>query len=227
VRRDKELGALTEALPLVALGTIAASLAGQADNALLVKLGARAHGFGQGAHFVAQLCTLANSPAMDRALCTLAAIDTTSEDDARWDRMVTRWRQTVTWYCQTTRDHSLTAFLHFTALADAVDLPEDAAGRVTMLTIHSAKGQEWPLVFLIGVEDDQFPIWHAEAPDAVEEERRVFYVGMTRAQRRLCLLWSSRINGYQKEPSRFLADLPGDLMKHRGRRLEILRHMSR
>jgi len=79
---------------------------------------------------------------------------------------------------------------------------------VVLSTLHSAKGLEWQTVFLIGLSDGLLPINYAKTPAAVDEERRLFYVGITRARRRLLLSWS-RIGprGQQREPSRFLQEL--------------------
>lgn len=219
LRRDKELAALTEVLPLVALGTVAAGLPLTADNALLVSIGARAVRFGQGRAVLDHLRHEHCGATVDAALGALAAVNgAVSPDDAAWDTLVTQWQEVLSGYCRTAEDRSLTAFLHFAALADAADLLRDDGGRVTLMTIHSAKGKEWPLVFVIGMEDGHLPDWRADTPEEIEEERRVLYVGMTRAKRRLCLSWSARINGYRKGPSRFLAELPDGLVTHRGRR---------
>jgi superfamily I DNA/RNA helicase/DNA polymerase III epsilon subunit-like protein len=219
LRRDKELGALTEALPLVALGTLAAGLPLTADNALLTAIGARAVRFGHGVELLDCLRKEQGATAIAAALAALAASDgAVTPDDAAWDDLISRWQEVVAGYCRTAQDRTLTAFLHFAALADAADLLGDDGGRVTMMTMHSAKGDEWPLVFLIGLEDGHLPDWRAATRAAIEEERRVLYVGMTRAKRRLCLSWAARINGHRKVRSRFLAELSNGLVAHRGRR---------
>jgi DNA helicase-2/ATP-dependent DNA helicase PcrA len=104
-----------------------------------------------------------------------------------------------------------------TSLKDFVaDLAERAAAQhepaveaVTLATLHSAKGLEWPVVFLVGLAEGLLPISYASAPTEVEEERRLLYVGVTRARDRLRLSWSatgaSRMG--ERTPSRFLADL--------------------
>jgi DNA helicase-2/ATP-dependent DNA helicase PcrA len=79
---------------------------------------------------------------------------------------------------------------------------------VVLSTLHSAKGLEWQTVFLVGLSEGLLPINYAKTPAAIDEERRLFYVGITRARRRLLLSWS-RIGprGQQREPSRFLQEL--------------------
>jgi len=85
---------------------------------------------------------------------------------------------------------------------------------VTLMTLHSAKGLEFPAVFLTGLEEGVFP--HARSmnePEEIEEERRLCYVGVTRAKERLTLSWAlhRRIHGYGVgEPSRFLREMPED-----------------
>jgi superfamily I DNA/RNA helicase/DNA polymerase III epsilon subunit-like protein len=224
LRRDKERGALAEALPLVALGTVAAGLPLTADNALLVEFGARAIRFGQGSPLLDQLRTTCGASIIEPCLMIVLNVDgEPTNDDVRWNKMLARWREAIAGYCRTTIDQSLTAFLHFAALADAADLLTDEGGRVTMMTIHSAKGNEWPLVFLIGLEDGQLPDWRANDPAEVEEERRVLYVGMTRAQRRLCLSWAADVDERSKLPSRVLCELPGGLVTYRGLRVDSQR----
>jgi len=81
---------------------------------------------------------------------------------------------------------------------------------VTLATLHAAKGLEWDAVFLAGLQDGSVPFTYATTPEAVEEERRLLYVGITRARKRLTLSWSlARNPGGQarRKPSRFLAGL--------------------
>ena len=104
------------------------------------------------------------------------------------------------------------AFLDSVALMSDVDELKDAETRVTLMTLHSAKGLEFPVVFLTGLEEGVFP--HARSmndPEEIEEERRLCYVGLTRARERLYLSYAvhRRIHGYGVgEPSRFLREMP-------------------
>ncbi len=86
---------------------------------------------------------------------------------------------------------------------------EPTMSAVTLATLHSAKGLEWDTVYLIGLSDGFVPITYAKTPEAIDEERRLLYVGVTRARRRLHLSWSSGGGGRggARRPSRFLAEL--------------------
>lgn len=114
------------------------------------------------------------------------------------------------------RGERLREFLDRAALvADTDDLADNA--RVTLMTVHSAKGLEFPLVFVAGLEEGLFP--HARAAyddDDLEEERRLFYVAVTRAKRQLYLTHAERRRVYGEEtltdPSRFLEEIPEDLL---------------
>jgi DNA helicase-2/ATP-dependent DNA helicase PcrA len=109
---------------------------------------------------------------------------------------------------------ALTGFLDQVALVSDVDELKDGARGVTLMTLHAAKGLEFPVVFLTGMEEGVFP--HARSLDAtadIEEERRLCYVGLTRAQKRLFLSFAlhRRLHGYEQgEPSRFLAEIAED-----------------
>ncbi len=116
---------------------------------------------------------------------------------------------------------SLQAFLERVSLvADADQLPDDGQGVVTLMTLHTAKGLEFPVVFLTGWEDGQFPHLRALGdPKELAEERRLAYVGITRARERLYLtramLRSSWGNPLTNPPSRFLAEIPEELIHWR------------
>ncbi len=107
---------------------------------------------------------------------------------------------------------TLEAFLDSIALVADTDELDATAGGVTLMTLHSAKGLEFPVVFLTGLEEGVFP--HSRSmlePEELEEERRLCYVGITRARQRLLLSYAlhRRIQGYGvAEPSRFLLEIP-------------------
>ena len=117
-------------------------------------------------------------------------------------------------FTHTAAEPTLDGFLDGVALMSDVDELKDAEARVTLMTLHSAKGLEFTAVFLTGLEEGVFP--HARSmnePEEIEEERRLCYVGVTRAKERLTLSWAlhRRIHGYGVgEPSRFLREMPED-----------------
>ncbi len=86
---------------------------------------------------------------------------------------------------------------------------EPTQSAVTLATLHSAKGLEWDRVFIVGVSEGLLPIQFAKDEAEIDEERRLLYVGITRARRELAISWASsqRGRGGQRRPSRFLADL--------------------
>ncbi len=112
-------------------------------------------------------------------------------------------------------------FLETVALvADSDDLDGDGT-RVSLMTLHTAKGLEFPAVFVVGLEDGIFPhLRSLGEPADLEEERRLFYVGITRARRHLNLshAWSRTIFGRTQQgmPSRFLGEVPSELVKDVG-----------
>jgi DNA helicase-2/ATP-dependent DNA helicase PcrA len=118
-------------------------------------------------------------------------------------------------------DGSLADFLEQVALvADADEIPDNEDGRggvVTLMTLHTAKGLEFPVVFLTGLEDGVFPHMRSlTEPKELEEERRLAYVGITRAKRRLYLSRSMQRSTYgapsYNPPSRFLDEVPEHLV---------------
>jgi DNA helicase-2/ATP-dependent DNA helicase PcrA len=113
---------------------------------------------------------------------------------------------------------SLALFLDQVALVSDVDQAELRDDRVSLMTAHSAKGLEFPVVFLVGMEEGIFP-HHASTRDerSVEEERRLCYVGMTRAMERLTLCWAQERRRFGSRtygvPSRFLREIPARLVE--------------
>ncbi len=113
----------------------------------------------------------------------------------------------------------LEGFLSTAALSSDADTKDIAADRVTLMTLHSSKGLEFPVVFLVGMEQGLFPSYRSlEDPSALEEERRLCYVGITRAKEKLFLSHASerRVWGGMREPavpSIFLSELPEGLLQ--------------
>jgi len=149
--------------------------------------------------------------------------DGSQEGEERWEN-VQELRSVARQYDVESPEGGLAGFLEGVALVSEVDNYEERVDAVTLLTLHSAKGLEFPVVFIVGLEEGLLP--HArsidngyERPEELEEERRLCYVGITRAMQRLYLvhafrrtLWGS---SQVRDPSRFLADIPPQLIKGR------------
>jgi DNA helicase-2/ATP-dependent DNA helicase PcrA len=123
---------------------------------------------------------------------------------------------------------ALPAFLEEVALVSDTDELDAQTDAVTLLTLHTAKGLEFEVVFIVGMEEGICP--HSRSmdnPDAMEEERRLCYVGLTRAKRNLYLLRTFRRTLYGssdvRDPSRFLLDIPSHLMEGNGVRGSLAR----
>jgi DNA helicase-2/ATP-dependent DNA helicase PcrA len=117
----------------------------------------------------------------------------------------------------------LEVFLEATALVSDIDEWDEGAGAVTLMTLHTAKGLEFPVVFIVGMEDGVFPHMRSLGdPDELEEERRLAYVGITRAQDKLYLTsaWNRMLFGGSSynPPSRFLQEVPEALVEKAGKR---------
>ncbi len=146
------------------------------------------------------------------------------EQDAadRWANVL-ELRGTAQSYAHMPHEAQLPTFLEEVALVADVDALKDDRDAITCITLHQAKGLEFPAVFLLGLEDGLLP--HARSLDdraALEEERRLFYVGATRAKQRLYLLYAARRatygRGQMSPPSRFLVDIPKELLHTMPRR---------
>ena len=114
---------------------------------------------------------------------------------------------------------TLSGFLELITLVADVDNMDDKSDVVTLMTLHSAKGLEFPIVFMAGVEEGSLPHQRAFADEAeLEEERRLCYVGLTRAKERASLSHARtrRIHGLEdyRMPSRFIQEIPPDLINH-------------
>ncbi len=142
--------------------------------------------------------------------------DGSEEGEERWANLL-ELRLVTTRYDDLAPDDALDRLLEETALVADQDSYEGDADAVTLITLHAAKGLEFPVVFIAGLEEGLFP--HSRALDdekELEEERRLAYVGITRAKRRLYLSHAWRRAtwgmGQASVPSRFLLEIPAELM---------------
>jgi DNA helicase-2/ATP-dependent DNA helicase PcrA len=145
--------------------------------------------------------------------------DGSQEGQDRWDN-VEELRKLAYDYAE----RGLEVFLENLALVSDQDtLPNDAATAPTLLTLHAAKGLEFKVVFIIGLDEGLLP--HSRSKDDAEEmaeERRLFYVGLTRAKDRVQLVRAHQRSTYgsfeHQDPSQFLEDIPEDLLLRQGQR---------
>jgi DNA helicase-2/ATP-dependent DNA helicase PcrA len=142
--------------------------------------------------------------------------DGTDEGEERWTNLL-ELRNHAAEFDELAVPEGLERFLEEVALVSDQDTLEDRPERVTLITLHAAKGLEFPIVFIVGMEEGLLPHKRAlEDERELEEERRLTYVGMTRAKDRLYLVHARHRStwgvGAATEPSRFLAELPEELM---------------
>ena len=143
--------------------------------------------------------------------------DGNDRPEERWENVMA-YRAIAQEFNAETPPDGLGSLLERTALVSQVDDLEDAEDSITLITLHQAKGLEYPVVFMVGMEEGLLP--HSRSLDSeeqTEEERRLCYVGMTRAEKRLYLLRAFRrgFRGNTGGPavaSRFLREIPADLV---------------
>jgi DNA helicase-2/ATP-dependent DNA helicase PcrA len=145
--------------------------------------------------------------------------DGSEEGEERWEN-IQELRTVAQDYAGLALNVALTTFLEDVALVSDVDNLREETDAVTLLTLHMAKGLEFDTVFIVGLEEGILPHSRSlEEPDDMEEERRLCYVGMTRAKRRLYLIHTFRRarfgNQSTSQPSRFLRDIPAHLVRGR------------
>ena len=142
------------------------------------------------------------------------------DGEERWDNIL-ELRTVAKQYQDLKPQEGLAAFLEGVALVSDVDGLDESVGAVTLITLHQAKGLEFPVVFIVGMEDGILPHFKSfDDPDQMEEERRLCYVGITRGKQRVylvrafrrSLMGSSTVN----LPSRFLKDIPRHLISGGG-----------
>jgi DNA helicase-2/ATP-dependent DNA helicase PcrA len=142
------------------------------------------------------------------------------DGEERWENVM-ELRNVTREYDELAPEEAITAFLEKVSLMSDIDELNEKAEAVTLITLHQAKGLEFPVVFIVGLEEGILPHRKSfDGPDQMEEERRLCYVGVTRAKQRLYLLRSYRRNLYggstANPPSRFLKNISPYLVRTRG-----------
>jgi DNA helicase-2/ATP-dependent DNA helicase PcrA len=149
-----------------------------------------------------------------------AYIKSLTDDEDRWENIL-ELRSVAKQYSDFEPEEALSAFLEGITLVSDVDGLDDVVDAVTLITLHQAKGLEYPVVFMVGMEEGILPhIRSFDDPAQMEEERRLCYVGITRAKKKVYLLRAFRRNlmgaSTLNTPSRFLKDIPTNLVKNSG-----------
>ena len=139
-----------------------------------------------------------------------------STEDRDWEARRARFMNGVLHFETTNVERHLTNFLDYQKLINNADEVEIETDKITLMTLHAAKGTEFPAVIILGLEDGTFPIRRPDQPlSELEEERRLFYVGMTRAQERLYLTSVvRRKSDFERGSSMFLREIPSNLIEH-------------
>jgi hypothetical protein len=204
IGRHRRSTLLTEELPLVA-ASIAVQGRTDPDNRLLQIAGRRALLLGQGMEPALAADCLRMPGTLALAIPALDDIELVADpEDAHWERIEQQWIESVGLYEAAHDDQSLPGFVRWFELAVSTDIEHADGNRVAMMSIHAAKGREWPVVIMLGTEDDQYVF--PSDPDE-DEARRHFYVGMTRAKDLLIITNAHHVSDEERKPSRFLADI--------------------
>jgi DNA helicase II / ATP-dependent DNA helicase PcrA len=141
------------------------------------------------------------------------------QGEERWETVM-ELRTVAEQFRNETPPEGLSAFLEQVALIADVDGYDESTAAVTLITLHQAKGLEFPIVFIVGMEEGLLPHFRSlDDPTQMEEERRLAYVGITRAKKRVYLVRAFRRNlmgrSASSAPSRFLNDIPSYLVDNK------------
>jgi DNA helicase-2/ATP-dependent DNA helicase PcrA len=142
----------------------------------------------------------------------------TADGEERWENVL-ELRTVARQYADFEQEEGLLNFLEGVTLVSDIDSYDESEGAVTLITLHQAKGLEFPIVFIIGLEEGILPHFRSfDDPAQMEEERRLCYVGVTRAKKRVYLVRAFRRNlmgsSTTNKPSRFLKDVPSHLVEN-------------
>jgi len=216
-RRQKELESLVEYLPLVAIADASRGEQAQGEHGMLREAARRVVGRWRARRAIQRLSEALPNPLGFEASRHLAALEreppTPSVSDHRWDSLRREWEERADLFASLSRDASLPAFLDYLATATGEDAYRPDEDVVTLMSLHNAKGKEFPAVIIVGVEEGEIPYWTAQGAERLAEERRVLYVGMTRAREWLALTSVRGEGERRRNPSRFLSGVPTRLIR--------------
>jgi DNA polymerase III epsilon subunit family exonuclease len=218
-----ERRSLPEALPLIAMGILEKNAAMEKENIAFYNAAVRYLRHRSTSQKAIELFPIAHLEAAEEeeAIDFLDMVKGTelpdTKDDMDWNATKARLQNIVLDFELSSYDKSLGAFLNYASLftnADNTD-EEEYKDKVTMMTAHSAKGTEFPVVIMIGMEQGNFPLTRPDqTEEELEEERRLCYVGMTRAKNKLYMTSvRRRYSDIEKTPSQFIWEIQPDLIK--------------
>ncbi|MCG9133475.1 UvrD-helicase domain-containing protein [Candidatus Poribacteria bacterium] len=133
-------------------------------------------------------------------------------EDVEWRQRRVQFMNAVVQFESVSDEHQLTNFLDYQKLLTNIDELDDKTEQLTLMTLHAAKGTEFPVVIILGMEEGSFPMWKQNiTEEEIEEERRLFYVGMTRAQNQLYLSTTVyRTGDRDRATSMFVREIPSN-----------------
>ena len=216
----REIKSLTELLPLVGVGILAKTEASESKDASKADTVTETEAFLNAAKRFIQTH---NVGLPDRF--PLEASGATTYMEELQDAVIPEFPEDIEWRQRRIQfmnaafhfesmgfGHKLTDFLDYQKLLTNVDELDDTTEQLTLMTLHAAKGTEFPVVIIIGMEEGSFPMWRQNlTEEALEEERRLFYVGMTRAQSQLYLSSVTyRFGDRDRAASIFVQEIPSD-----------------
>ncbi len=219
----REVKSLTELLPLVGIGILAKIEASQSEvaskeetltetNAFLntAKRFVKAHDAGLPDRFPLDAAAAAQATAYMEELQDASPPE--FPEDLAWQQRRIQFMNAVLHFELMSDTNRLTDFLDYQKLLTNVDELDDTSEQLTLMTLHAAKGTEFPVVIIIGMEEGSFPMRRQNTTEAeLEEERRLFYVGMTRAQAQLYLSSVTyRFGDRDRGVSLFVREIPSN-----------------
>ena len=218
----REVKSLTELLPLVGLGILAKTEGSRREAATKDTL-TETDVFLNAAKRFVQTHTVVLPDRLP--LEAAEAAEVTAYIEELQDTAVPEFREDIEWrqrriqfmnaaihFESVNDEHQLTNFLDYQKLLTNIDELDDKTEQLTLMTLHAAKGTEFPIVIILGMEEGSFPMWRQNITEAeIEEERRLFYVGMTRAQNQLYLSTTVyRTGDRDRGASMFVREVPSN-----------------
>jgi DNA polymerase III epsilon subunit-like protein len=219
----REVKSLTELLPLVGLGILAKTEASQREvsgtkdtltetdvylNA--AKRFVQTHNLVLPDRLPLEAAEAAEATAYTEELRDTAVPE--FREDVEWRQRRVQFMNAVVQFESVSDEHQLTNFLDYQKLLTNIDELDGKTEQLTLMTLHAAKGTEFPIVIILGMEEGSFPMWQQNITESdIEEERRLFYVGMTRAQSQLYLSTTVyRTGDRDRATSMFVREVPSN-----------------